>query len=180
MLAPAQDGHPVAHRQHLVQLVGDDDDGLAVRLHAAQHVKQPVNFLGRQHGGGLVQDQNVRPAVQHLDNFHRLLFGYGHIVDFFLRVQMKAVFFRDLRHLGVGVLQVVPAFLLHAQHDVFRGGKQIHQFKMLMDHADAVTERVLGRTDHHFVSVHKNLAFIREINPRNHVHQGGFPAAVFP
>ena len=51
---------------------------------------------------------------------------------------------------------------------------------MLVNHADAVAERVLGGTDHHLLAVHENLPFVGEIDAGNHVHQGGLAAAVFP
>ena len=180
MLALPQDGYPVADLQHLVQLMGDDDDGLAVRLHAPQHVEQAGDFLGRQHRRGLVQNQNIRAAVQHFENFNRLLFGHGHIIDFLLRVQVEAVFFRQLRDRRVDGFQVIPALLLHAQHDIFARCKQIHQFEMLVNHADPVAERVLGGPDHHLLAVHENLPLVGEIDAGNHVHQGGLAAAVLP
>ena len=42
---------------------------------------------------------------------------------------------------GFGQVQ----FALQPQNDVLRGGEHIHQLEMLMDHADAVVERVFGR-----------------------------------
>ena len=178
MLALAQDGHPVRHRQHLVQLVGDDDDGLAVRLHAAQHVEQAVDLLGRQHGGGLIQDEDIRTAVEHLDDFHRLLLGDGHIVDLLLGINMETVFLSDLGNAGIDVLQIVPALLVHAQHNVFGGGKQIHQLEVLMNHADFQVKGVLRGADDHFLPALKDLALIREVDAGDHVHQGGLAAAV--
>ena len=42
-----------------VELVGDDDQGLAVGLHVAHDGEQLVRLLRGQHGGGLVQNQNI-------------------------------------------------------------------------------------------------------------------------
>ena len=64
--ALAQNGHPVGDLHHLVELVGDDDHGFAVCFHVAHDVKEPVGFLGGEDGGGLVQNQNVRTAVEDL------------------------------------------------------------------------------------------------------------------
>ena len=142
LLAPPQYGHPVADGKHFVQFVGDDDDGLAVFPHAPQHGKQPLDLLWGQHGGGLVQYQDIRTAVQYLDDLNGLFFGYGHVIYFFTGIDMKAVFFGYLGHPVVYFLQVVPAFFLDAQYNVFRSGKQVHQLEMLMDHADAVIKCV--------------------------------------
>ena len=50
---------------------------------------------------------------------------------------------------------------------------------MLMDHTDLMGKRILWRTDHDLFPVNQDLAFIREIDAGDHVHQGGLTAAVF-
>ena len=60
VLALAQHGHAVGDLQHLVQLMRDDDEGLAVGLHVAHDGEELVRLLRGQHGGGLVQDEDVR------------------------------------------------------------------------------------------------------------------------
>ena len=54
VLALAQHRHAVGHREHLMQLVGDDDDGLAVRFHVAHHAKELLRFLRRKNGGWFI------------------------------------------------------------------------------------------------------------------------------
>ena len=81
VFALAQHRHPVGDLQHLVELVGDDDEGLSVRLHVAHDGEELVGLLRGQHGGGLVQNQDVGAAVEDLDDLHRLLLGDGHLVD---------------------------------------------------------------------------------------------------
>ena len=54
VLPLAEDGDPVGDLQHLVELVGDDDDGVALRLHAAEHVEELGCLLDGKDGGGLV------------------------------------------------------------------------------------------------------------------------------
>ena len=66
VLPLAEDGDPVGDLQHLVELVGDDDDGVALRLHAAEHVEELGCLLDGKDGGGLVQDDDLGPVVQHL------------------------------------------------------------------------------------------------------------------
>ena len=179
MLAPAQDRDPVADLHHLVELVGNNDNTLAVFLHPAQHVKQAGNLLGRQHGRRFVQDQDIRAAVQHLDDFHCLLLGNRHVIDFLGRIQLEAVPFRNLGHFGIDRLQVVLFLCFRTEHYIFGSRKQIHQFEMLVNHTDFMFKRILWRTDHNLFPVNQDLSFIREIDTGNHVHQGGLAAAVF-
>ena len=68
---------------------------------------------------------------------------------------------------------------MYAQNDVLRGGKQIHQLKMLVNHTDPVPEGILGRADDNLFPVDQDLAFIGKIDAGDHVHQGGFAASVF-
>ena len=176
--ALAQDGHPVADGQHLVQLVGDDDDGAALGLHLAQNGKQLVGLLRGEHGGGLVQNQDLRAPVQHLQNLHGLLFRNAHLVHRLLRVDFQTVIGAQLLDLG---LQGLFARQLAggAQHDVLHGGEHLHQLEVLVDHADAQILRVHRGADAHRLPGHEDLAVVRMIDAGDHIHQGSFAAAVF-
>ena len=46
--------------QHLVELVGDDDDGLSVIAHVAHDSKELVRFLRGEDGGRLIENQICR------------------------------------------------------------------------------------------------------------------------
>ena len=179
VLALAQNGHPVGDFHHLVELVGDDDHGLAVGLHVTHDVKETVRLLGGQDGGGLVQYENVRTAVEDFDDLHRLLFRDGHIIDFLGGVNDKAVFFADLLDLGGGGFQVQPLLTVQAQDDIFSRSEHIHQLEVLMDHADAAVKGIFGGGDGDALAVYQNFTLVGEIDAGQHVHEGGFAAAVF-
>ena len=159
--------------------MGDDDNGLAVIPHGPQNRKELFGLLGRQHGGGLIQNQDVRAPVEHLDDFHGLLLGNGHIVDLLVGIHVKAVGITDFLDLLGHLVHIQPSRLLQAQDDVLGGGEHIHQLKMLMDHTDAVGERVPGGTDQSLLPIDENFALIREVDTGEHIHQGGLAAAVF-
>ena len=180
VLSLAQHRHPVGDLQHLVELVGDDDEGLSVGLHVPHDLEEPVRLLGGQHGGGLVQDQDLGAPVEDLDDLHRLLLGDGHLVDLLIQIDLKTVFFADLGDPLAGRLQIHAARLLQAQDDVLRGGKDVHQLEVLVDHADPQVIGVLGGGDRDRPVVDVDLARVRVIDPGEHVHQGGLAAAVLP
>ena len=73
-LAPgAQHRDAVGDRQHLVQLVRDEDDREPVRREPAQHAEQAVHLLRGEHGGRLVEHQDARAAIEHLEQLEPLL-----------------------------------------------------------------------------------------------------------
>ena len=174
----AQHRHPVRQILHLVQLVGDNDNGLAVVPHVAQHGEKLVRFLGGQDSSGLVQDQNVGAPVQHLDDLHRLLLGHGHIINLLIGVHLKAIGLADAANPLCHLFQVQPPRLVQAQDDVLRRGEHIHQLEVLMNHADAQVKGILGGADHHFLAVNADLPLVGEVDAGEHIHQGGFAAAV--
>ena len=61
---------------HLLQLVGDEEDGLAAGLEAAQHVEEGVDLAGRQDAGRLVEDENFGVAVEQLEDLDPLLLAH--------------------------------------------------------------------------------------------------------
>ena len=177
VLALAEHRHAVGHVQHLVELVGDDDKGLAVGLHVAHDGEQLVRLLRGQHGGGLIQNEDVGAAVQHLDDLDGLLLRNGHVVDLHVGVDVKPVAVADFLHLFTGVGQIQLA--LQTQNDVLRGGEQVDQLEVLVDHADTEVEGILGRCDGHRLVVDVDLSLIGEVDAGEHVHQRGLAAAVF-
>jgi len=85
---------------------------------------------------------------------------------------------RDCRVLFCS-LQVISAFLFQSKDDIFRGAEHVHQLKMLMNHTDLVSKRILRRCDGYLLSTDEYLTLIREINAGDHIHQSGLTAAVF-
>ena len=178
--ALAEHRHPVGHVHDLVELVGDDDQGLAVCLHISHDIEEPVRLLGGQHGGGLIQDQDVCAPVEDLDDLHRLLLRHGHVVDLLVGINGKTIFLTDLQDFGGGGLQIQLALSVQPQDDVFRCGEHVHQLEVLVDHADAAGKGVLGGGDGGGLAVHQDLPFVREVDAGQHIHQCGLAAAVLP
>ena len=93
-----------------MQLMGDDDEGLSVRLHVAHYLEKLVGFLRSQNGGRLVKYQNVSAAVKDFYDLHGLLLRNRHIVNLLIGIYIEAVFFADLSYLFAGIRQFQLAF----------------------------------------------------------------------
>ena len=176
-LAVAQHGHAVAERLDLVHLVRDDDDSLAVVAHAAQDGEELVRLLRGEHGSRLVEDEDVRAAIERLDDLDRLLLGHGHIVDLLVRVEVEAVALADAADARGRGLEI--ELFLETERDIFSGSEDVDQLEVLVDHADAVAVGIARGADDDLLAVDEDLSLVGEVNAREHVHERGFAAAVF-
>ena len=79
-------GHAVCNLIDLPQLMRNENCGLAQLPQTAQHIKQCVGLLRRQQGGRLVENQNIRLAIQQLDDLHSLALPDGQLVHQRIRV----------------------------------------------------------------------------------------------
>ena len=177
-----QDGDSVAYFLNLVELMGDKNYGKALLFQIFQLNEKFLCFLGCEHGGGLVQQQDLCSTQQNFQNLHSLLIAYGQVHDPFVRVDGKIVLFGNLfGHpdclLIIKEYPFLPGF--RAQNHVFCYRERRDKHKMLMNHADAVLQRNQGIGYLHFLPVNENFAFFRHLLSEEHLHQGGFPRSVF-
>ena len=177
-LALPENGDAVGDRHDFMQFVRDDDDGLAVLLHRAHDGKEFFRLLRRQNRRRLVQNEDVRAAVEDLDDLHRLFFRDGHIVDLLFGIDVKAVFSGDRADLFVDAARTVALFLPDAEHDVLRRREDVDELEVLMHHADLIAEGVLRRGDDDLPPVDEDLPFVGVVDARDHVHERRLAAAV--
>jgi hypothetical protein len=94
--AVAHDAHAVADLHHLVELVRDEHDGVAVGRVAAQELEQAARLLRRQDGGRLVHDQDAGVAEQGLEDLDLLLQADRELVDARVGIEVEAEALDDL------------------------------------------------------------------------------------
>ena len=75
----ADDGDRVGDRQHLVQLVGDEDHRHPTGHQLAQRGEELVDLLGHEDGGRLVEDDDAGAAVEHLQDLDPLAFAHAEL-----------------------------------------------------------------------------------------------------
>ena len=75
--AVAHDGDGVAEREHLVEAVGDEQDGPALVAEAPRDREQPLDLDAGQRRGRLVHDENPRIQGDGLRDLDDLLVGDG-------------------------------------------------------------------------------------------------------
>ena len=106
--AAPDDGDLVGDREHLAQLVRDEDDGQALGLELAQVVEERVDLLRDEHGGRLVEDEGAGAAVEDLEDLHALAVGDAEVLDEDVGADAEAVRVGDLLDLARGRLAPMP------------------------------------------------------------------------
>ena len=93
------DGAAVGDGHDLVELVGDKEDALSLRREILHDLHELFDLLRREHRGGLVEDEDLIVAVEHLEDLGALLHADGDVLDDRVRIDLQAVFLRELEHL---------------------------------------------------------------------------------
>ena len=176
-LAAAQHGAGGAERTDFVQLVADVQNAAAFGGQLAQHHKELVDGLRRQHRGRLVQNQHARVGQQGADDFNALHFAHAQRVHRPRRVNVQAIF----RGLGRDALRDLGQrqLLVQAQPDIFCHRDAVKQIEMLKHHADAQRPRLLRVADAHRHAVDHDAAGVRLDRAVDDLHQRGLAGAVF-
>ena len=159
----------------------DKDDGFALGDQPAHDLHQLFDLLRGQDGGGLVKNEDVVFAVEHLQDLYALLLADRDILDQRIGVNFEPVAGRKLHHLGAGGvhLQQAALHIFHAQDDVLQHGEVVHQLEVLMHHADAEAVGITRALDLRLLPIDDDLALFRRIEAEEYAHQRGFAGAVF-
>ena len=89
--AATDHGDLVGDGEHLVELVGDEDEGEALVLELAQVAEELVDLLRHQHRGRLVEDDDLGAAVEDLEDLHALALADAELLDQLVGVEVEAV-----------------------------------------------------------------------------------------
>ena len=180
-LAPSDDGDPVGDLQHLVQLVADEDDRVALRGEAPEDLEDLLGLLRRQHGGRLVEDEDPCLPVQRLQDLDPLLPADRQRADLDIGVDVEPEPLAELDDPAMGLVPVQEDRIRHrllAEEDVVGDGQDRDQHEVLVDHADAARDRVGGAADRDGFPVQRDLTLVGRGQPVQDVHQGRLPGAV--
>ena len=88
-VAVAQDRDALRDAHHLVELVADEHGRLASVAELADDAEQAVGLLGREHRGGLVEDEQLRAAVERPQDLDPLEVADRELVDALARVDRE-------------------------------------------------------------------------------------------
>ncbi len=158
----AQDGNAIADRHDFVQFVGHEQNGAAVRRQALHDAEQRRDFRRRQHGGRLVEDQDLRVAIQDLQDLEPLPYPHGQVRHARPGIDRQSVAEREFLDLSTrpGAIDEEAAPRLAAVDDVFPHAQGLEQFEGLMDHADAFRDGVERRLQQQRAALEAHVALV--------------------
>ncbi len=175
-LAAAQDRGRIAKRDDLVQLVGNVEDRAAACGEAAQHLEQLLDLLRRQHRGRLVHDQETRIEQQRAHDLDSLPLADAERRDDPARIELEVIEVEHLVELGEQLALGMPR--VKTERDVLQHRQRLKQREMLENHADAEAARGAGIGDSDRRAIEQNLAFVRRLDPVNHLDEGRLASPV--
>ena len=89
--------------------MGDEDDALAVVLELANDAEELLDLLRGEHGGWLVEDEDLGVPEQHLDDLDPLLDADRELLDDGVRIDLEVVLGGDVPHVLAGLADVEDA-----------------------------------------------------------------------
>ena len=147
------------------------------RLEPPQVAEELVHLLRHQHRGRLVQDDDLRAAVEHLEDLHPLPGADAELLDQPVRLDAEAVGVGDPQDLGAG-LAADAVHLLGAEDDVLQHGQVVGQHEVLEHHADAGLDRVGRRVEGDLLAVDLDGARVGWLDAVEDLHQRRLAGAV--
>ena len=160
--------------------MGDEEDALALLGETAHRVHELLDLLRRQDRRGLVEDEDVVVAVEHLEYLDALLHADGDVLHLGVQVDLEAVFLGELLDLFAGLLLLQEAELrrLRAEDDVVQHREDVDELEVLVHHTDAEPCRVVGVVYLDDLAVFLDDALLRLVHSEKHAHQRALARAV--
>ena len=119
--ALAQNRAAIGNLLDFVELVGDEDQALALGGEAFHDLHQFADFLRREHSGGLVEDEDFIVAIEHFQNLHALLHTHRNVLNARVRIDHQAILPGKRHHFLARLIHLEHATpgVFYAQNHVF-------------------------------------------------------------
>ena len=181
--AVAQDGQVIAEGAHLTQAVRDEDDGHALGAFARDDLAEPVDIAAGESRGRLVEQQDLRLAVERAGDFDLLFDGKLDIADFIAQIDAGET---ERIEMGArpwlppcGVRQAERIDRRIVQEDIFEDGQVADQGHFLECGLDAVAMRGARRIEPRVGAVDGDLARVGLHKSGEELDDGRLAGAIF-
>ena len=158
----------IGDRHDLAQLVGNQDDGLALVAQRCENAKQVISFVGCKHTRGLIENESFSALVERLEDFDALLQTHRKLADDSIRIHIQFILigqpFELRAGLGQGRSNQRTAF--NAQHNIFQHCKRFNQHEMLVHHANAKGDGIGRGFDFYRIALDPDLTLVGGIKAK--------------
>ena len=161
--------------------MADEDDRLALLGQAPHDREELLCLLRGQHRRRLVEHEDVRPAVERLQDLDALLLADGDVLDDRARVDREPEPGGDVLNALRGHVVVEQDTVVHRlrrEHDVLGDRHHRDEHEVLVHHADPALDRGLRRPQLSRLAVDQDLALVRPVEAVEDVHQRRLPGPV--
>ena len=114
-----------------------------------EDAEQVIGLVGRQHAGGLVEDQRLGAPEQRLEDFDALLQADGQLADDGVGIDLEFIVAARAASSSARALASAGPMqraALGAEHDILEHGEGIDQHEVLVHHADAERDGIRRAT----------------------------------
>ena len=171
----------VADREHLLELVADEDDGDTLVAQAAQQREQRVGLVRGQGRGRLVHQEDARAQGQGLGDLDQLHLRAAQPRHRQRRVDVEIQQIQPALRLGPHLGIVDPADRTRPQplqHDVLGHREARDQVALLVDDADPGGDRRARIGEANRAAIEQQLARIGLVDAGQDLDQGGLAGTV--
>ena len=151
----------------------DQDDRFTLADQVTHDPDQILNLLRRQHGGRLVKNEHLGVTIEHFQNFDALLHADRDVLNLGVRLDIEPVLLGQRLDALRSALQAKhdAGLRLHAQNNVFGHREVVHQFEVLVHHADPQLVGDIGVVNAHFFATDLDVPCVRLIQTEQNAHQ---------
>ena len=181
-LAVAEDGVAVGDAENLIELVADEEDRLALALQEFDEQKELLDLLGRECGGRLVHDDDLRVDRHGARDRDEVLVGDAEVAQ--PRVGVDVAGMHRVEHFarvgahGLPVDRAEAGARRVAEKDVLGHREVVEQHGLLVDGGDAVLEGLVGAGKMDGLAADADLAGVGLVDAGEDLHQRRLAGAV--
>jgi hypothetical protein len=125
-----------------------------------------------------VQDQDLDPSIQGLQDLDALLLADGEILDRGVRIDLEPVRVGELLHLLLRPFRLEDRAALVAEDHVLGDGERVDQHEVLVDHPDPPRDRIARGVDPDLLALDHDPPRVRRVHAVEDPHQGGLAGTV--
>ena len=159
----------------------DEDDRAAFGDQSLERGEQFFDFLRHEYRGGFVENEDLGPAVEHLQNLDTLPLAHTEGAHQVVDVERHAQRCREFGEARLGRGRVdtsATADWFVSENDVLEDRQVVGQFEVLVNHPDASCDGIGGGLERDSPAVDGDRPFVGLVHAVQRLHERGLASTV--